>query len=409
MQEKYVFVALADGYVHGEDARKLSFQIDQLMIVGGKEGAQGSVEFGCKMLGNGPGQGQPVIGACAPAYFIENNQAVRGCLAQDAGCLHHFDHEGALALSQVVGGTHAREQLVYDAKLCPFCRNKGPCLGHEAQKGHLPQDGGLAGHVWACQKAEALIFIQGKAVGHKVCPALHFLHHGMAAVLDIDIGAVRKMRPGPAFFAGHLRQSLPVVNVGNVFGHGHYPGTPLCHLCPQLLVERVFQGAAFFLRLDNVVFQVLQALRDIALGIDQGLPAHKVSGQILCILGLGYLIVIAKDPVAAQLQPDAAGPCLIPCHLVAELLLGMGGKIDPFVELLVVAVQEDAAFGNKHRGRIGQGRIQEIAVFCHIVPGGQHGLYGLRERLFVSCAVPCAGQFLQYLLYGRQYAQGVAQ
>ena len=51
---------------------------------------------------HGPSKGQPVKSACAPAYFIQDDQGAFSGLTQDPGGFAHLDHEGRLAHGQVV-------------------------------------------------------------------------------------------------------------------------------------------------------------------------------------------------------------------------------------------------------------------------------------------------------------------
>ena len=102
MQKENVVVVFADGDVHGEHARNAAFQCGQLVVVSGKEGAQVAASPLCKVFHHGPGQGHAVIGAGAPANFVQNHKAAAGGLTQNAGRFHHFHHKGALTLRKVV-------------------------------------------------------------------------------------------------------------------------------------------------------------------------------------------------------------------------------------------------------------------------------------------------------------------
>ena len=85
------------------------------MIVSGEQSSYAASGPARQFFHYGPGQGQAVEGAGAPPYFVQNDQAALGGLAQDAGGFHHFHHKGALPLGQVVRRPHPRKHAVHQA------------------------------------------------------------------------------------------------------------------------------------------------------------------------------------------------------------------------------------------------------------------------------------------------------
>ena len=83
------------------------------MVVGGEQRAAADVVV--QVLDDGPGQREAVVGARPAADFVEDHQAARRGVVEDAGRLGHLDHERALAPGQFVAGPDAGEDPVGDA------------------------------------------------------------------------------------------------------------------------------------------------------------------------------------------------------------------------------------------------------------------------------------------------------
>ena len=103
-----------------------------------------------QVLGDSPGDGKAVEGRRAASDFVEDDEGVGGGVVDDEGGLVHFDHEGGLALREVVGGADAAEDFVDEADGGFFGGDVGSDLGHEGDEGDLTNVGGLTGHVGAC-------------------------------------------------------------------------------------------------------------------------------------------------------------------------------------------------------------------------------------------------------------------
>ena len=84
-----------NGHVVVLDSRQNSFQLSELVVVGGEDGL--ALDNVMKVLGDGPGDGQTVKGAGAPAHLVQEDQAVLAGVVKDVGKLSHLNHEGGLA------------------------------------------------------------------------------------------------------------------------------------------------------------------------------------------------------------------------------------------------------------------------------------------------------------------------
>ena len=86
---------------------------------------------------DGPGDGDAIVGAGAASQFIKEDEASLGEVVEDAGRLVHLHHEGGLAQSDVIGGTHAGEDLVYQPDGSRFGGHEGADLCHQCDQGRL--------------------------------------------------------------------------------------------------------------------------------------------------------------------------------------------------------------------------------------------------------------------------------
>ena len=104
-----------------------------------------------------PGQRYAVVGTGASADFIHEHKASIAQVVQYGGRFIHLDHEGRGACADVVAGSDARKQFVYDAHLGRLGRNKasGLCQDH-AQCG-LSKQGRLSAHIGAGDHHDLLL------------------------------------------------------------------------------------------------------------------------------------------------------------------------------------------------------------------------------------------------------------
>ena len=102
-----------------------------------------------QVLGDGPGDGEAVIGGRAAADLVEDDQRVVGGVVEDVGGLAHLDHEGGLAAREVVAGADAGEDAIDEADARLAGGDAAADLRHEGDERDLADVGGFAGHVGA--------------------------------------------------------------------------------------------------------------------------------------------------------------------------------------------------------------------------------------------------------------------
>jgi len=151
-EDDLVFPLADEDVVVGDGGTRLG-EFGEFVVVGGEEGA-GPGGVG-EEFGDGPGKGEAVEGGGAAADFVEDDEGVGGGVVEDVGGFGHFDHEGGLALGEVVGGADAGEDAVDEADGGGFGGDEEAGLGHEDEEGDLADVGGFAGHVGAGDQVES--------------------------------------------------------------------------------------------------------------------------------------------------------------------------------------------------------------------------------------------------------------
>ena len=146
-QEDDLPVDFLDADIEVLDALEAAFHLVQFVVVCGKKRAGASLAVLVDVLHDGPCDGDAVVGARAATEFVEEHQAALGEVVQDAGCLVHLHHEGALADADVVAGPDAGEDLVHVADACSLGRHEAAHLSQQGDEGRLAEQGALAGHV----------------------------------------------------------------------------------------------------------------------------------------------------------------------------------------------------------------------------------------------------------------------
>ncbi len=143
-----------DGDVDVLGGLKLLVEAGELPVVGGEESFCFFVGRREEVVGDGPGDRDAVVGACAAADLVEDDEGAGRGVVEDVRRLAHLDHECRLAAGEVVAGADAGEELVDDAD--PRCRRRhvGAHLAEDDDEGDLPDVGRLAGHVRAGDQHE---------------------------------------------------------------------------------------------------------------------------------------------------------------------------------------------------------------------------------------------------------------
>ena len=137
-----------------------------------------------------PSDGKPVIGRCATADLVQNNQRPLRRLIHDRRRFHHLHHEGRAPSRQIVGGPNPAEQSVNYTDRRRFRRHVTAHLRQDRDERVLPQERALARHIGAGHDPQSLLsgqitvvgdethFARGSQSGcdHRVTPA--FDHKG---------------------------------------------------------------------------------------------------------------------------------------------------------------------------------------------------------------------------------------
>ena len=92
------------------------------MVVGGKKGTRSRHVM--QMFNDGPGNGYTIMRARASTNFIEDNQAVLGCMMEYRRGLFHLDHKSAFPRSDVILGTHTGKNAIDQSDARAACRHK---------------------------------------------------------------------------------------------------------------------------------------------------------------------------------------------------------------------------------------------------------------------------------------------
>src|SRR5438105_9144495 len=141
------------------------------MVMGGEERAGAGVLL--QMLDYRPGDREAVEGGGSAANFVEEDEARRRGVIEDAGDFAHFDEEGGAAASEIVGGADAGEDAIDDGKPGLAGRDEAAHLRHKGDERGLTEVGGLAAHVGAGDEQELLTAgFEAEIVGDETFAAL---------------------------------------------------------------------------------------------------------------------------------------------------------------------------------------------------------------------------------------------
>ncbi|KAH8715644.1 hypothetical protein HC256_004445 [Beauveria bassiana] len=161
----------------------------EILIVGDEECEAAS--FSNNVVQDRVGNGGAVVGACAPAKLVEDNEAAGGSGAEDTGRLGDLDHEGGLAGEEIIASAGAGVDGVAEGHFEGVGGDKGADLGEEDEKGKGAYKGRLAAHVGAGNEVG-----KGRGMGEgrgegDVAAGEGLLGHGVAAIGDGDSGRGR--------------------------------------------------------------------------------------------------------------------------------------------------------------------------------------------------------------------------
>lgn len=106
---------LLDGRLEVGGVGIFGFEFGEFPIVGREEGFCLFAMGGQEVFGNGPGDGDAVVGAGATTNFVEEDEGTGCGVVEDVGRFGHFNHEGRLATREIIAGADAGEDFVDEA------------------------------------------------------------------------------------------------------------------------------------------------------------------------------------------------------------------------------------------------------------------------------------------------------
>ena len=231
------------------------------------------------------------------------------------------------------------------------------------------------------------------------------LHHGVAAVLEVELTAHVDDGPGVVVLHGHHGKGAQHVQSGHRLGGGLHPGQLVRYKPAHLLKELGLQGDGFVVGAQNAVFQVFQLLGDVALAAGEGLLADVILGHLVFV-AVGHLDVIAEHPVVAGFQLGDAGALPLPgLYRGDELPAAVHVPLD-LVQLLVVAVPDDVPLPDGEGRVVHNGGVNELghvlqAVHLLAQLLEQRGLAALQQREEPRQPLEGRGQRAQLPAVGR--------
>ena len=259
-------------------------------------------------------------------------------------------------------------------------------MGHQRDEGDLPHVGALAGHVRPGDDEHPLaVAVHVGVVGHKALVLQGLLHHGMAAVEDVEGAVLGDGGPHVVVLHGGLGEGEQGVQLLQGCRRGLDVADFLRDAVAHLGEELALQPHALLLGADDALLDLLQLGGREALGVGQGLAAQVALGHHVQV-GLGHLDHVAEHAVEADPQVADAGLLALALLQVQDPLLAVLGGGAELVEHGAVAVADDAALGDDHRRvrvdrplqQIGEGlqagRVEAVAQGLH------RGALGLGEQ-----------------------------
>ena len=337
-------------------------KLAELVIVRGEDRA--ATRCVVKVLGHGPGDREPVVGARAAPDLVQDHERSLGRAAKDGGRFHHFDHEGALTAGEVIARPDPRVHAIDDADPGAPGGDEPPGLGHDHRKRRLTHGGRLPRHVRPGEEHEARgLGVQLDRIGDEAVFGRVAFDGGVAAVFEeerpagIDIGtdiaaAVRDLRQRRARVDGRDDPGQPVKT-----------RRLLADRFAQVEERRRLERARPFVGVQDAVLELRELGRDESFAVRDGLLANVVVGDGV-ELGFGDLDVVPEDPRELDLERADAGAFSFAALEVEDDVFGRRRKRSELVEIGEVTVRENAALPFDRRRLVDQGGLQEGEHVC---------------------------------------------
>src|SRR5262245_1308220 len=113
-EDNLVFILLHQ-HVVVPKVRQRFGKLGQFVVVGREE--RSAADGIMQEFGDGPGQAHAIVGAGAPANFVEDHQALRRGIVEYVRGFGHFHHESALAAIEFIAGADTSEEAIDDSNL----------------------------------------------------------------------------------------------------------------------------------------------------------------------------------------------------------------------------------------------------------------------------------------------------
>ena len=356
--EKDDLVAMfPDRHVGRNHAGQQVGELHELVIVRGeyRPGPDAVVDVG----GDRPGDRNAIVRRCSTADLVQKHQAPLGSRVQDRRRLGHLDHEGALASSQAVRGADPGEDAVAEPYPRAIGRHEGADLRHQDDQADLAEHGGLAGHVRPGEHHHEPLAVQYHIVRNELLARHHRLDDRMPSAADLEAELLDDFRAAVTASRRRRGEGGQHVQLSDAL-RGPLDPLDLCRdRLPHLAVEARLQLADPQVRIDDLLFPLLQLRRHEALGAGEGLLALVVLGDPIQVR-TGDLQVVSEDLVVADLQgPDARSPPF-PLLQRSDPFHGPRPQASQLVQLGRIPGSDDAPIGQGGR-RFGRDRpLHEI-------------------------------------------------
>ena len=204
VQEYDLVIPLLDRHVPIANARQRPLQLDQLVVVGRKQGARTIAIV--QLLDDRPSQAQAIVGARAATDLVEDHQRSLGGGIEDPGRLDHLDHERTLTLGQFVAGSDPRKELIGNPDGRFASRYKTPYLSQYQNGRALTNIGALASHVRTGDQLNPPMLGPNHAVvGHELTLGHDAIEHRMTAFVDLQDRLLGDRRTNVTVLDGQLR------------------------------------------------------------------------------------------------------------------------------------------------------------------------------------------------------------
>ncbi len=190
----------------------------------------------------------------------------------------------------------------------------------------------------------------------------------MPAVRDGQDVALVHLGPDIVPLVGQFGEGQQDIKNGQVLGHLLQPGDLLSDFFPDLKEKLVFQLVDPGLGSQHPVFVFLQLRGDKPFAVNQGLFPLVIGGHQRQV-GLGYLNVIAKNLVVADLQRGDTRPFSLPFLNLGDQGLAGVTDLPQLIQLPVEACLDQASFLNQVGWLIQDGPVDQPGHILQVVPG----------------------------------------